>query len=629
MRASIFTLALPVLSLMFSCAKEPAPTNPIREGRKISFAVGTENLTRASTGDDFKTTFDAGDAIGIFVVSHPPGSTAPLLASGNYIDNMKMMYDGEKWVIDGEDIYFPDNGDELDFYTCYPYDETADPTAITYNAGADMFDLMTARAVNVSSDPVVLTFKHKLALVEVNIDGAGIGATLKNVIPTATLDLSAGDQNDEISIGQSADAADLALDYVRKGKYRGYLPAQTVAAGNFVSIHTSGTAVPEYAVSEFALNAGSAKKYTLATNIADIDGMPNCYIAAPGGSVTIPVKKAYEVWRQLELLSGLGADLTGELTAELLWMDESGLIASASDIALQKDNSDVENSTIKVTAAAGKSGNAVIAAKIGGVTRWSWHVWVTDYNPDSPAAPDKIFNYDNNDDGVPDYTFMDRNLGATAAGSGDVANVGCYYQWGRKDPFPRPITIPLATSPSSEEQKPAPTTLYSFSGTPVVDKGKSVVESAASMLSSSITTVLELYLNNGTSKDWLSTASELAPDRWKGPNGEKTVFDPCPEGWRVPYFKNEQFPWNNLSGANAARVTKGLEWTEVGIYPLSGRYYAVATGTYTFYGMSVYGYYWTANPYGTNASLLYLDSGTAKSNNDNKTNGFSIRCIKE
>lgn len=156
---------------------------------------------------------------------------------------------------------------------------------------------------------------------------------------------------------------------------------------------------------------------------------PNCYIiSTDGGSVTIPVRKAYDMWRYHPFFktSTLKDNLSGELTAELVWMDNQDLIDTddPNSIALTGDDYYAQ---ITVQTAANQTGNAVVAVKIGGEIRWSWHLWVTGEDVTATTC-----NYNN---GERDYTFMDRNLGAINATVGDVGSKGLYYQWGRKDPF--------------------------------------------------------------------------------------------------------------------------------------------------------------------------------------------------
>lgn len=71
-------------------------------------------------------------------------------------------------------------------------------------------------------------------------------------------------------------------------------------------------------------------------------------------------------------------------------------------------------------------GNAVIAVKdAGGNILWSWHIWVTGYDPNN--------EYDTWCIGV---KMMNRNLGALSKEPEDGALThGLLYQWGRKDPF--------------------------------------------------------------------------------------------------------------------------------------------------------------------------------------------------
>lgn len=166
---------------------------------------------------------------------------------------------------------------------------------------------------------------------------------------------------------------------------------------------------------------------------------PNCFMVKPGESVDIPVLKAYAIWDlYAEWLDK--SDFTG-MTPEpvLLWQDTPGLITNVGLIPGQT----AEEGSIFVSTA-DKVGNALIGLRIGGEIRWSWHIWVTRYDPNAElVAFGKIYTWDNNGDGVADYTFMDRNLGAvidkalienTPADS--LAACGLLYQWGRKDPFP-------------------------------------------------------------------------------------------------------------------------------------------------------------------------------------------------
>lgn len=124
----------------------------------------------------------------------------------------------------------------------------------------------------------------------------------------------------------------------------------------------------------------------------------NCFMVGPGRSVDIPVLKAYAMWNLYAEWLG-GEDFAG-LTPEpvLLWQDAPGLIASLGLIPGKQ----AEESSI-VVSTADKVGNAVVGLRIGGTIRWSWHVWVTRYDPDAElVAYGRIYAWDNDGDGAAD-----------------------------------------------------------------------------------------------------------------------------------------------------------------------------------------------------------------------------------
>ena len=90
----------------------------------------------------------------------------------------------------------------------------------------------------------------------------------------------------------------------------------------------------------------------------------------------------------------------------------------------------LEGTTLKVPVS-GVKGNALVAIRdASGKNVWSFHIWVTE-------ASD--LTYINEERGT--FKMMDRNLGATSVTPKDQNAYGAWYQWGRKDPFPRPLDI--------------------------------------------------------------------------------------------------------------------------------------------------------------------------------------------
>lgn len=313
---------------------------------------------------------------------------------------------------------------------------------------------------------------------------------------------------------------------------------------------------------------------------------PNSYIFDPaqhGEGLYIPVKKAYEMWRSYKYLASAGP-VKGKISAEVLWEDVHGLVKSGTNYNLEIVDSG-ENGKIKVMINKAKKGNAVVAFRVNGEIFWSWHIWVTD-DPTNGSTYKSFVGVkrerkNGTIENIPDaeWKWMDRNLGAMTSSntSGDWnRSGGLLYQWGRKDPIP-PLVM------KGED-------FYEVSGTigRVRHRGaknfnnavnfdvlrKFVLLSNATLdnnLQLSVKNPLSLiyvnkddnsgpaYYNNNTNLmvNWFGRATgvidsrlpelNLWSDNSKGilatdynndssaaPYRDKSPFDPCPNGWRIP-----------------------------------------------------------------------------------------------
>ena len=332
----------------------------------------------------------------------------------------------------------------------------------------------------------------------------------------------------------------------------------------------------------------------------------NAYIVAPGGeAIYIPVAQANEANRVNSAIPAIGD--TEKLTAELVWTDAlgtgdtPGLASDASVAEIAVIGSGAE-ATLKVTPGS-KHGNSVVAVKgEDGTVKWSWHIWVTDYDPDKPATA--------TEPGYGSYVmggdvFMDRNLGAiTATPNNEGAGiVGNFYQWGRKDPFPtvkNGVVVPV----------------YNAAGTQVTK--------ATNTPSNIPALVKEPY-------GWTTAITYFSPQLWgnngDGTNsiiGDKTVYDPCPAGWRVPRMdayldlKHANFP------VTTATTWKGREGNRTGFFPKTG--VVGPTGAYSengyiFMCTSLRGYRWGVIATGAAAEPLRQANDAAF--------GFAVRCVKD
>ena len=135
-------------------------------------------------------------------------------------------------------------------------------------------------------------------------------------------------------------------------------------------------------------------------------------------------------------------DRIAPTNAALVWETREGGASPTLDYVGYSKNGYIVFKLGKAT-----EGNAVVAAKNGTTTLWSWHIWTT-------AAFDrngiKVETYETRPrNGLAEYAditkrefkMMDRNLGAASGTATKVAEeaiktYGVYFQFGRKDPFP-------------------------------------------------------------------------------------------------------------------------------------------------------------------------------------------------
>ncbi|MDR2121063.1 MAG: hypothetical protein LBP64_09375 [Tannerella sp.] len=263
-----------------------------------------------------------------------------------------------------------------------------------------------------------------------------------------------------------------------------------------------------------------------------------------------------------------------------------------------QNNSTVTLSGSSASVTLANDGNAVFALRNtgSGDTLWTWHVW-RGYNPDSQVFQ---VNYKGN-------IFMDRNLGATTNAPGNVGSYGLKYQWGRKEPFPRAAALTGNTiQPVYRGATPVTVTVQD-----VAALGSNPLEQSHKRPTVFIKSDLPPFA-------WSSTGD--LDNLWTT-GGIKSVYDPCPAGWRLPTsaeFLNALAPtggWNYgqaYEGGLVLPAAGGMDFS-------SGQLFDVGTD----------GYYWTAETAGTQAKALHIRNGNATIEHMPRASGFSVRCMKE
>ena len=344
--------------------------------------------------------------------------------------------------------------------------------------------------------------------------------------------------------------------------------------------------------------------------------------------------------------------------AKIVWSDEKDLVTSPTIAHVGGDgylDFEVKQSDIK-------SGNAVVAVTKGGTVVWSWHLW---FAPKSALNKIEVTNYQ----GVK-YNFTEETLGWKPKGEvttynaprtvkvkveqtianggvkqvtvinitqnpgGKKEGISTHYQFGRKDALPGTDTF-------------YPTNSYSLDNT---HGGRSLgyaIQHPEKMFA---------YAATGTYYwDWCNaTYYNLwsADNTTTGLNDNavvKTVYDPCPVGFKMPasnaftgFTSNGQ---NQSSAANINAKETNDSWDKFSaacghnfyanssknatiFFPASG---VLDHGDGSVGNVGSHGFYWSAVPLNSNyGCYLYFDwHNVYPRNNYNRSFGCAVRPVSE
>lgn len=228
-------------------------------------------------------------------------------------------------------------------------------------------------------------------------------------------------------------------------------------------------------------------------------------------------------------------------SCKLLWQDAPGLV---SDVALYDNGHSVRFTVGKATI---QQGNAVVAVfDAGGNIMWSWHIWVTDTDV---QATKKVVNAD----GIPcqmmavnlgwcdgeHVTFARRECRVRIKADEEVRTFAIvqdpfelnyggnspYFQWGRKDPlYPGDI--------GTLETK------YWYDGNGRISNDNpltSVSQDGKDCIVWGILNPQKLNRNQGMDNTYVNLwDAESNVPYMDGETPTKSIYDPCPVGFRLP-----------------------------------------------------------------------------------------------
>ena len=572
----------------------------------------------------------------------------------------------------------------------------------------------SAKDVKPTSSAVNMAYKHALTCVAFKGIGAGetISAIkVKGVKTTGTLSLDAssgitwtnlgGELSTEFSAGLS-NPGGVVTDGTATGVLAadGYLMMipQTLTADAKVVVTINNTdytfALQTAEVSAWA--AGQRVTYTINTEAMGVElvdyttsgEFANSYMLIPNSEkdavYKIPIGRVNDYWSLAgrALYAGGSTDVSNmissedEWTVSLLWQDKQYLVVagetSSTGITISKPTgtgADAANDgyftiTIPQGLAADLKGNFVVGIAKGAAPRlagsygaaqgtilWSWHFWVTDYNPYGTATAVEnetatgtpwawsvpgglmhrykdgtktLHSQNSYVNGITNpwatayqnKRMMDRYFGAQYPYTRTHNKGLMLYQFGRKDPFPYEGT------------------LYRY-GAETVNFSASANAGSTMTFDQAVKDPLTFAKSNYVPGSWLaSSPANIVTKIWFDLTvptgaGNKSIFDPCPYGFKLP----ENGTWRDFSGLlnyNYDPAFLQYYYTLGSDLNYAAHYYACAgrNGSTGLINGS-YRYTWSGSVSSGNDAFCKIDDNGTPSYQASISHAFQVRCIQK
>lgn len=349
----------------------------------------------------------------------------------------------------------------------------------------------------------------------------------------------------------------VAYAVVAPGAQKGKTLTCTMIVNDFLSVKLSAQMLCDFEGGKYYtlplnasvfVNNGAAVEDKTPADAEPVAGQPsNCYMinAAKTYSFDATVIGNGEAG----IIDGAGFHATSASidpkSAKLMWEDSEGFISGVS-LVKGKVNFTAEKNV----------GNAMIAVFDGaGTVLWSWHIWgVGDTMPEDEVVSSQATISENSTLKVR-YTVMDRTLGALSK----TSYFTTLYQWGRKDPIPNSTVYYVdgqaaeieTTYPVHKPGSAADATILTSIQHPecIIDDYKGL---AGDWLASDKTNKYNLLWGDANTTYVFNKSKPAAGKGWT--NG-KTIYDPCPSGYRV----SSKFAWTGFCGSSSGE-TKNIDY---------------------------------------------------------------------
>ena len=618
-------LTIFALSFVFGSCSNYEETDVIPESLQTESIIGILNpLSRTSLDLSRNVVWNSGDRIRIFGESVPAGAvyttTSDNTRTGIFLpeEEQSVVNDAVRYA-----VYPADAASGTLAATSLEVDFSALAEQSYYSALGGGTGISTLPMIARSEDKA-FSFQNLCGgvLLQLN-DYQSLGIKIKTVVMTAadgkqiagtaSVDLESG----AIALGSDGDHSSVTVncgdganissggDLSKNAGFILFLPAATYDGLEFVLTDTEGRCYEIATRQSVTVTAGVVTPLQ-ALPLTIYYGSSNCYWTSGAGSVEIDVTPYYTFSEKFEhenlkCLNESGAVAGLPTQARIVWQqaatDESGDVISTPTL---------DHATLRVPTT-GKKGNAVVAVcDSEGTILWSYHIWVSE-------AEDIAWK----NEALGNFHMLDRNLGATSTTQKDPNAYGLFYQWGRKDPLARNLAAARPTgNPYESETSSLEQTLEATAETGTI----------AYAIQHPDTRLL-------AATDWL--VAGRIHGLWGNANGTieegtgvKTIFDPCPAGYRVP---------EELAYAGLTDKDKGNCNDQYGhMFDVDG------AGTTSYFPTAGYleknkdvikyleyrGYLWTNVPGETGAYYFYYNNANLNRAGLDRAAGCPIRCIK-
>lgn len=354
----------------------------------------------------------------------------------------------------------------------------------------------------------------------------------------------------------------------------------------------------------------------------------NCYVVKKSGVYRIPLVYGNAIVNgstnaasytkvsgtgTLDFVNGANTIINTPFIEKQVIIDNAKLAIADTDnvfteisLELNPDVTDISNCgyiQFRVISIPPLGANGVISVCDGsGTVIWNWHIWVW---------KDSLATVSITNENSVTYNILPYNLASKWDNAGRTKIKNWFYQWGRSVPMLCPSAYDSESNHSSYGD-------LSFTA-----------ESFASEYYQGIANPTTFYYSDFSDNNWFGDQTyynlwdaNCTSDGRSDNITVKTVYDPCPPGFKIPNGNT----FTGFSKSNGGSFNNGYTWNGT-FFPASGSR-SLYDGTLDNVGL--YGYVWTSALYSQRYTYnLNFYNEDVYMSSSSMTNGYSVRPVAE